>query len=91
MWIEELAKGKYKYIERYKDPYTEELKKVSITLTSKSNVAKKQAQKELNEKIDRILTAEKNLITHCKSFWMNGGIFILKLYDQILFVIIQTL
>lgn len=59
MWIEELTKGKYKYIERYKDPYTEELKKVSITLTSKSNVAKKQAQKELNEKIDRILTAEK--------------------------------
>ena len=63
MWIEELDKGKYKYIERYKDPYTEELKKVSITLTSKSNVAKKQAQKELNE----------------------------KMYDQILFVIIQTL
>lgn len=59
MWIEELGKGKYKYIERYKDPYTEELKKVSITLTSKSNIAKKQAQKELNEKINRILTAEK--------------------------------
>ncbi|WP_144772076.1 site-specific integrase [Enterococcus casseliflavus] len=59
MWIEELSKGRYKFIERYKDPYTEELKKVSITLTSKSNVAKKQAQKDLNEKIDNILTEKR--------------------------------
>lgn len=59
MWMEELSKGRYKFIERYKDPYTEELKKVSITLTSKSNVAKKQAQKDLNEKIDNILSEKR--------------------------------
>lgn len=55
MWIEELPNGKYKYIERYKDPYSEKTKKVSITLNSKSNQAKKQAQKELIEKIEKRL------------------------------------
>ena len=29
MWMEELPTGKYKFFERYKDPYTEKLKKVS--------------------------------------------------------------
>lgn len=52
MWIEELANGKYKYFERYKDPYTEKWRKVSVTLESGSNRAKKEAQKLLNEKID---------------------------------------
>ncbi|EHZ24031.1 integrase [Streptococcus pneumoniae GA14688] len=28
MWMEELPNGKFKYFERYKDPYTEKLKKV---------------------------------------------------------------
>ncbi|MGM0253124.1 hypothetical protein IGJ99_000678 [Enterococcus sp. AZ095b] len=52
MWMEELPNGKYKYFERYKDPYTEKLKRVSVTLTSKSNQAKKQAMIELQEKIN---------------------------------------
>ena len=52
MWIEELSNGKYKYFERYKDPYTEKWRKVSVTLESGSNRAKKEAQKLLNEKID---------------------------------------
>lgn len=52
MWMEELPNGKYKYFERYKDPYTEKLKRVSVTLTSKSNQAKKQAMMELQEKIN---------------------------------------
>lgn len=51
MWMEELSNGKYKFIERYKDPYTEKDKRVSVTLNSKSNQARKQAQKELDEKI----------------------------------------
>lgn len=59
MWMEELSKGKYKFIERYEDPYTEKLKKVSVTMTSKSNIAKKQAQKELNDKIERILSEKR--------------------------------
>jgi integrase len=57
MWMEELPNGKYKYIERYTDPYTEKLKKVSITLNSKSNQAKKQAQLSLNEKINKKITS----------------------------------
>lgn len=55
MWIEKLPKGKFAYRERYEDPYTGKLKIASITKTSKSNVAKKQAQKELKEKIESIL------------------------------------
>ena len=53
MWIEKLPNGKYKYFERYQDPYTEKLKRVSITLNSKSNQAKKQAILELQEKIEK--------------------------------------
>jgi len=52
MWIEELPNGKYKYNERYKDPYTEKYRRVSITLTSKSNQAKKQAMMDLQDKIN---------------------------------------
>lgn len=32
MWTEKTATGKYKYTERYKDPMTDTLKKVSVTL-----------------------------------------------------------
>lgn len=52
MWIEELPNGKFKYNERYKDLLTEKTKYVSVTLTSKSNQAKKQAQSILDEKIE---------------------------------------
>lgn len=55
MWIEKLPKGKFAFRERYEDPYTGQLKLVSITKTSQSNVAKKQAQRELDEKIKLIL------------------------------------
>lgn len=52
MWIEELPNGKFKFFERYTDPYSEKLRRVSITLTSKSNQARKQASLELQEKIN---------------------------------------
>lgn len=55
MWVEQLPNGKYKFFERYKDPYTEKWKRVSITLESGSNRAKKEAQKLLDEKIDNVL------------------------------------
>lgn len=55
MWIEKLSNGKYKYFERYVDPYTEKSRKVSVTLTSKSYQAKKQATLELQDKIQRKL------------------------------------
>lgn len=51
--MEELPNGKYKFFERYKDPYTEKWKRVSVTLDSGSNRAKKEAQKQLDEKISK--------------------------------------
>ncbi|WP_270344603.1 tyrosine-type recombinase/integrase [Enterococcus thailandicus] len=61
MWIEELPNGKYKYSERYKDPYTEKTRKVSVTLTSKSNQAKKQAMLELQGKINEKIEHKEQL------------------------------
>lgn len=47
--------GKYRYFERYIDPYTEKYKIVSITLSSKSRQAQKEAQLILNRKIQQKL------------------------------------
>jgi integrase len=60
MWIEKLPNGKFKYFERYKDPYTEKDRRVSVTLNSKSNQAKKQALAELQEKIDAAINKPKS-------------------------------
>ena len=51
MWMEELPNGKYKFFERYKDPYTEKLKKVSVTMEKKTPQARNQAAILLQEKI----------------------------------------
>lgn len=51
MWIESLPNGKYKFFERYKDPYTEKWKRVSVTLDSGNARSKKEAQKLLDERI----------------------------------------
>lgn len=51
MWMEELSNGKYKFFERYKDPYTKKWKRVSVTLNSGTSRAKKEAQKLLDDKI----------------------------------------
>ena len=64
MWIEELSNGKYKYFERYKDRYTEKWRKVSVTLASGSNRAKKEAQKILEEKIKTALRNFKTSDAH---------------------------
>ena len=55
MWIEDLPSGKYKFFERYKDPYTEKLKKVSVTMEKKTPQAKNQAALLLQEKINKKL------------------------------------
>ncbi|MFS9216187.1 tyrosine-type recombinase/integrase [Streptococcus infantis] len=55
MWIEELPTGKYKFFERYKDPYTEKLKKVSVTMEKKTPQARNQAALLLQEKIKQKL------------------------------------
>lgn len=53
MWIEELDNGKFKYVERYKDPYSDKYRKVSVTLKSNSNRAQNTARRELQEKIQK--------------------------------------
>lgn len=50
MWMEE-RNGRYRFVEQYIDPYTEKRKRVSVTLNSKSNQAKKQAKTLLDQKI----------------------------------------
>lgn len=52
MWIETLPNGKFKYIERYTDPYTLKQKRVSKVLAKDTPQARTQARKLLNEKID---------------------------------------
>lgn len=58
MWIEELPNGKYKFFERYKDPYTEKLKKVSVTMEKKTPQAKNQAAILLQEKIKKKISTK---------------------------------
>ena len=53
--MEELPNGKYKFFERYKDPYTEKLKKVSVTMEKKTPQARNQAILLLQEKINKKL------------------------------------
>lgn len=53
MWIEKLPNGKFKYIERYVDPYSNKTKKVSKILAKDTPQAQTQARKFLNEKISQ--------------------------------------
>ena len=51
MWIEELKDGRFKYFERYKDPYTEKWRRVSIILEKNTRQMQRQASTLLQEKI----------------------------------------
>ena len=53
MWIEEQKNGKFKYIERYEDPLTGKLKKVSLTHTKHNKRVEKEMIIRLQEKIDK--------------------------------------
>ena len=81
MWMEELPNGKYKFFERYKDPYTEKLKKVSVTLEKKTPQARNQAVILLQEKINKKLEDKnknisditfKELYDEFEDNWKNG-------------------
>lgn len=72
MWIEELPNGKYKFFERYKDPYSEKLKKVSVTLDKKTAQARNQATTLLQEKINEKLSIKYDI----------SEITFQKLYDE---------
>lgn len=73
MWIEKLESGKYKFFERYKDPYTEKWRRVSVTLDSGSSRAKKEAQKILDEKIENVLqkltTSDRLFVDVLEEWW----------------------
>ena len=51
MWTEPLSNGKFKFVERYEDPLTGEMKKVSITLDRDTTSSRKVAQATLADKI----------------------------------------
>jgi len=56
MWMEKTSDGKFKYRERYTDPYTEKYRTVSVTLLSDSRQAHNKAQRYLNEEISKRLS-----------------------------------
>lgn len=55
MWTEPLSNGKFKVVERYKDPITGKQKKISVVIDSDTRKARKEAQRILDEKIEAIL------------------------------------
>lgn len=55
MWIEKLPAGKYRAVERYKDPLTGQLKKISTVIDRDTRTARKEAQRILDDKIEAIL------------------------------------
>lgn len=55
MWSESLPSGKVKFVERYENPLTGQLKKVSITLDRDTASTRKQARKALDMKIEENL------------------------------------
>lgn len=63
MWMEELPNGKFKYFERYKDPYTEKLKKVSVTMEKKTPQTRNQAAILLQEKINQKLGEKQHFVS----------------------------
>ena len=63
MWMEELPNGKYKFFERYKDPYTEKLKKVSVTMEKKTPQARNQAAILLQEKINQKMGEKQHFVS----------------------------
>ncbi|HHG6339862.1 TPA: tyrosine-type recombinase/integrase [Streptococcus pneumoniae] len=62
--MEELPNGKYKFFERYKDPYTEKLKKVSVTMEKKTPQARNQAAILLQEKIKQKLGEKQHSVSN---------------------------
>lgn len=64
MWMEEFPNGKYKFFERYKDPYTEKLKKVSVTMEKKTPQARNQAAILLQEKIKQKLGEKQHSVSN---------------------------
>ena len=63
MWVEQTKQGKYKYTERYTDPYTGKYRRVSIVLDKNTRQAQKQAQAALQERIKALEDEKQDNIT----------------------------
>lgn len=63
MWYEKLGDKKFKFIERYKDPYTDRYVRVSVLMNSSSTHAVKQAQQTLDRKISKKLYQHSQKVT----------------------------
>ena len=57
MWCETQKNGSVKYCERYTDPLTEKVKKVTVTMPKASPQNRNKATRILQGKIDKLLTA----------------------------------
>lgn len=57
MWIEELANGKVRYVERYTNPLTLKSEKVSVSMDKDSRTNRKLAQNVLQDKIQKRITS----------------------------------
>lgn len=53
MWVEELPNGKYKFCERYEDPLTGKLRKVSLTNIKNTKAVREEMLLKLQEKIKK--------------------------------------
>lgn len=61
MWMEELANGKFKFVERYIDPLTKKSKKTSLTLNSKSRQAHNEALRILTKRVEELEKDKKTI------------------------------
>lgn len=56
MWHEQFTnkhnQKQYRFYEKYKDPYTDKWKRVSVVLNKKGKQSQKEAQRLLNERIE---------------------------------------
>ncbi|MFQ7235203.1 MAG: tyrosine recombinase XerC, partial [Enterococcus hulanensis] len=75
MWAEALKDGRFKFVERYKDPYSEKDRKKSTILTSDSPQAYNKARKILDKKIKEAINEkkkEKILFHEALDRWYEG-------------------
>lgn len=56
MWIVKTKKGKFKFVDNYKNPLTQKYQEVSVTFGKNNNQVKKKAQMLLDDKIRERLT-----------------------------------
>ena len=55
MWVERTQKGNFKFVEGYKDPNTGKTKRVSVTYEKNTSATRKQALKELSNRIAKAM------------------------------------